>query len=127
MDEPNEARSDEKHPSEAERTANEQDTGSHIDHEEPDDKPLTGEGPESKPNDSVRKLGRNALIVALVSLALHPFSIWVGYVINQRLKAPQGSIEYLIPTIYTDTPEPTKEVVAAAREPASHDGVALDN
>ncbi len=48
------------------------------------------------------RLARGALITAVVSIAFHPFSIWIGYQISQALKAPRASIENVVPTIYRE-------------------------
>lgn len=61
--------------------------------------PVSPKQPSPK---ALYRLARGALITAVVSLAFHPFSIWIGYQISQALHAPRASLEYVVPTIYRE-------------------------
>lgn len=59
---------------------------------------------------SVFLTGRKALVAALVSLALNPISIFLGYYLGQTLQRPKLSIEYV-------RAEPEEEKIPIADEP----------
>lgn len=44
---------------------------------------------------SIRNLGRNTIVTVLISIALNPISILLGYYIGKTLQAPKLNIEYI--------------------------------
>lgn len=81
----------------------------------------------AKDTKSLYRLGKGALITAVISLALHPFSVWVGYLIGKALKAPRPTIEYLMPVFDVNPGRVNNSVLNRLRTNSELNGVLRAN